>query len=94
VKWLSDFAERLSPARFFKNLHLFMTFFWAVMVPVSMYTGLDKLVRFITFLSLWALVVTHWGAWQASRAEVRVETAEEIDAGDVTVQNANRVDQR
>lgn len=55
--------------RWLRRYHGLATVFWIVMVPVSVYTELWKKIEFVTFLSLWALVVSEWGAWQASRAE-------------------------
>jgi hypothetical protein len=39
------------------------------MIPVSIFTPLKDSIQFLVFISLWALVGAHWGAWQASRAE-------------------------
>jgi len=67
----------MSSAHVFKRYHLYATIFWIAAIPVAIITGLWKSVAFITLISLWALVSTEWGAWQASRAEVKV--VEEAD---------------
>jgi hypothetical protein len=82
----------MSSARLLKHFDLGWVIFWVVMLPISIFTGLWKRVEYVTFLSLWALVVTHWGSWKASRAEVKVEEAQQVTGGDVTVQNAGHVD--
>lgn len=61
-------------ARWLRQYHLAMTGLWMLMVPVSILTGIWESVRFVTFLSIWALVATEWGAWQASRAETAQDT--------------------
>ena len=81
-------------ARFFKGFHGWSVIFWTVMVPVSIYTGIWRRVEYVTFLSIYALIATHWGAWQASRAEVQVEKTEEIQAHSVNVKNAARVEEK
>ena len=47
-----------------------LTIFWIVMIPVSLATGWVRSVTYVSALSLWALVLGHLGAWQASRVEV------------------------
>lgn len=56
-----------------RRYHGWATLFWMAMVPISFVTGLANLLSYVTALSLWALVSTEWGAWQGSRAEVKVE---------------------
>ena len=46
--------------------HMGFTIFWVLMTPVSYITGWIYSVAFVSFLSLWALVVSHWGAYEAA----------------------------
>lgn len=67
-------------AHLLRQFHLASTIFWLVMIPVSIATGLWHSVAFVTLISLWALVSTELGAYQASRAEVAVvENAETVE---------------
>jgi hypothetical protein len=50
-----------------------MCVFWLAMVPVSLMLGWLDSVVYVSALSIYALVVSHWAAWQAARVEVRVE---------------------
>jgi uncharacterized membrane protein len=60
--------------------HLFMGIGWCVMIPIVFLVGLNHSVPFLVVISLWALVATEIGAWQASRAEVAtVENAEVVE---------------
>lgn len=68
-----------------------MGVFWLLMVPISVWSGLWKRVEYVTFLSIWALVITEFGAWQASRAEVKVDEAREVRGRDVTVRHSDAV---
>jgi hypothetical protein len=58
---------------FMRRVNGWFTIFWAVMIPVSFFTGWINSVTYVSVLSLWALVSGHWAAWQASRVEVKQE---------------------
>jgi hypothetical protein len=73
---------------FMRRVNGWLTFFWLLMIPVSLLTGWVKSVVYVSALSLWALVSGHWSAWQAARVEVKqeeaaVEKQEEDVAADV-----------
>lgn len=55
--------------KFLRHFHAIATLIWIAMIPVSIFTPLKDSIQFLVFISLWALVGAHWGAWQASRAE-------------------------
>lgn len=56
---------------FMRRVNGWLTVFWIVMIPVSMFFGwLDKVV-YVSALSIWALVSGHWATWQAARVEVK-----------------------
>jgi hypothetical protein len=44
--------------------------FVALIVPSFAFGWVDS-TRFVSALSLWALVSGHWSAWQAARVEVK-----------------------
>ena len=50
-----------------------LTIFWIVMIPISIWTHWVESVVYVSALSLWALVSGHWAAWQAARVEVKQE---------------------
>jgi len=61
-----------------------LTIFWIVMIPVSIFTGWISSVTYVAALSLWALVSGHWSAWQAARVEVeQAKEAEEREKEDL-----------
>jgi hypothetical protein len=62
---------------FMRALNGWLTIFWIVMIPVSIFTGWISSVTYVAALSLWALVSGHWSAWQAARVEV--EQAKEAE---------------
>lgn len=45
---------------------------FAVMIPVSLISGLKNSVPWLVFLSLWALVAAHWSGALAALAAKRV----------------------
>lgn len=55
---------------FMRRVNGWLTMFWLAMIPVSLATGWVRSVRYVSALSLWALVSGHWSAWQAARVEV------------------------
>jgi hypothetical protein len=62
---------------FMRRVNGWLTIFWIVMIPVSLFTGWISSVTYVAALSLWALVSGHWSAWQAARVEV--EQAKEAE---------------
>lgn len=58
-----------SPLRFKLEM-----WFWVIVIPTAFVTGLINSVAFVSFLSLYALVLTLAGAVQA--AEARIEASE------------------
>ncbi|MEP7045328.1 MAG: hypothetical protein ABI949_01545 [Ilumatobacteraceae bacterium] len=55
---------------FMRRVNGWLTIFWILMIPASIFLGLLSSVQYVSALSLWALVSGHWSAWQASRVEV------------------------
>ena len=56
--------------RFMRRVNGWLTVFWIAMIPVSYQLGWLKSVTYVSALSLWALVASHWSTWQAARVEV------------------------
>jgi hypothetical protein len=57
-----------------RRVNGWLTMFWLVMIPISLYLGWVKSVVYVSALSLWALVSGHWSAWQAARVEVNQQS--------------------
>jgi hypothetical protein len=55
---------------FMRRINGWLTVFWIVMIPVSITLGWIHSVAYVSALSLWALVSSHWSGWQAARVEV------------------------
>lgn len=56
-----------------QRLNGWLTILWVGMIPVSIALSWLDSVRYVSALSLWALVSGHWAAWQAARVEVKQE---------------------
>jgi hypothetical protein len=56
-----------------QRLNGWLTILWVGMIPVSIALSWLDSVRYVSALSLWALVSGHWSAYQAARVEVRQE---------------------
>jgi hypothetical protein len=50
-------------------VHLILAIGWVVMMPVSALTPIRNSVPFLVGVSVYALAVSHFSAWRASRAE-------------------------
>ncbi|HUR18881.1 MAG TPA: hypothetical protein VMZ51_08110 [Acidimicrobiales bacterium] len=51
-----------------RRFHAAMVGVWAALIVPSILFWRES-VLWVIFLSLWANLATHWGAWQSSRAE-------------------------
>lgn len=55
---------------FMKRVNGWLTIFWLALIPVAALTGWVNSPAFISYLSMIALVLGSWSAWQAARVEV------------------------
>ena len=63
-----------------RRVNGWLTIFWILMIPFSVFFGLLSSVTYVSALSLWALVSGHWSAWQAARVEVeQVAEAKQLE---------------
>jgi hypothetical protein len=77
---------------FMRRVNGWLTIFWIVMIPVSLFTGWISSVTYVAALSLWALVSGHWSAWQAARVEVeQAKEAERREEEDVPGEVVERI---
>lgn len=56
---------------FLKRFHAAATVFFLVQIPIALFTGLKDSVPYLVGISLWALVASHWAAWQSTSIEVK-----------------------
>src|SRR3954454_19166631 len=56
-----------------RRLNGWLTIFWLLMIPVSIWTHWISSVAYVAALTLWGLVSGHWSAWQGARVEVKQE---------------------
>lgn len=61
-------GHRFGP-KFWRRFHAAMTIIWFLLILPSLTIWRDS-VPWVVFMSVWANVGTHFGAWQAARAEV------------------------
>lgn len=77
---------------FMRGVNGWLTVFWIVMIPVSIFTGWVSSVQYVSALSLWALVSGHWSAWQAARVEVEQQKeVKEKEKEDIPKETAKEV---
>lgn len=51
-----------------RKLHAVMTIFWVIMAIPTVLWWHDSIL-YVALISVYALIIGHWSAWQASRAE-------------------------
>lgn len=69
-RWFLRGLHYFNSAPFLYGFHAWATIFWTAMLIPSWFWWRQNLF-WIIVLSWWALVATHWGAWQATRAEIQ-----------------------
>lgn len=57
-----------------KRFHLIATFAWATLIVPTLLLWRESIL-WIAFMSLYANIVGHWSAYQAARAEKKVDDA-------------------
>jgi hypothetical protein len=70
MRRLRDYFAQPSVLR---TVHGWATILWLVMAPVSAFTSLRHSIQYLVGLSVYAVVISHWGAWQTSRAEESID---------------------
>lgn len=58
-----------------RRVHACLTAFWICVWIAAAFLGWLKSVTFVAHLSIAALVLTSWGAWQGARAEEKADSA-------------------
>lgn len=73
---IGSIFEAVGKPECMRTFHGYAAIVWlAISIPTSILFG--HLTIFVTFLSLYAIVVGHWSSWQAARVEVRQEEIEQ-----------------
>lgn len=54
------------------KFELFLVFLWIAMIPISLVTGWVYSVAFVSAISLYANVASHWAAYRVAIAEKRL----------------------
>lgn len=52
-----------------RRFHAVATILWLLLVPLAIFTGWIYSVAFVSAISLYANVASHWAGWQAGRTE-------------------------
>lgn len=77
IRWLAW----VNSPQAMRRINGVLTLFWVGMcVPSFMFGWVDS-VKYVSGLSLWALIASHWSAWQSARVEVRQD--EDADVSEV-----------
>lgn len=55
-------------------LHKRLLIFWVVLLPFAMFTGLNQSIEFLVGISLIAIIISEWAAYQQATAEIKMDT--------------------
>lgn len=58
--------------RLWSQVHLVLTAAWILAIPPTLLWWRNS-VLWVALMSLWANIASHFAAWQASRAEMRLD---------------------
>jgi len=61
----------IGDAKFLLKFNGWAAVFFAVLIIPSLAFGWVNLVVYVSVLSIWALVASHWAGWQSARVEVK-----------------------
>jgi hypothetical protein len=68
--------DLLHSPRVLRRIHGVLTLVWmALIVPTLIWWR--ESVLWVALMSIWANIASHWAAWQASRAETKVDRKED-----------------
>lgn len=67
-----DLKQKLDDPRTVKKIHGWLAVFWFVAAfPIMFF--LSSSIPFVVFISVYAIVASHWSGWDASGAELEIE---------------------
>lgn len=75
----SLWAQVQSDPRTMRILHGWLTLIWFVAAFPIMYFWSEN-IKFLVFVSVYAVVTGHWSSWQAARVEEKQDDATEATA--------------
>lgn len=73
-KWIAE-RTPTPTGRQWQRIHGWMTWFWLANIPLVFILPKGWQVKYLIFVSVWALVASHVTAWAAHRSEVQASEA-------------------
>lgn len=55
------------------KIHLVLLLFWGIMIPAALFIGWAESVIYVSLVSIYANMATHWSAYAGARAERKQE---------------------
>ncbi|MFF2815248.1 hypothetical protein ACFVT9_06870 [Kitasatospora cineracea] len=74
---MGKFTALFGRPPFLRAFHGWSTLVWAVLIPITVLSGLKTSILWIALMSVGANFVGHFSSWQAARVEVKQD--EQID---------------
>lgn len=76
VHYFHKFMAWFLRPEFMRRFNGWAALFFAVLIIPSFIFGWLEVVTFVSVLSIWALVSSHWAAWQGAKVEEKEDIAE------------------
>lgn len=77
TQWLEEHTPTPT-GRQWQRMHGWATWFWIANIPLVFILPQSLQVKYLIFVSVWALVASHVTAWAAHRSEVQAQEAKEV----------------
>lgn len=87
----------IGDAKFMQKFNGWAAIFFAFLIIPSLAFGWVELVVYVSVLSIWALVASHWAGWQSARVEVKqleLEKAQDKQLRDLIEEIVQRLDEK
>jgi len=89
--------DLIGDAKFMQSFNGWAALFFAVLIIPSLAFGWVNLVVYVSVLSIWALVASHWAGWQSARVEVKqleLEKQQDQQLRDLIEEIVQRLDEK
>lgn len=74
---IKNFVAIFQDVMFLKHFHGWATIFWLLLSLPAMLFWAES-ITFLVFVSVYAIVVSHWSNWQGARAEAKADPEVDI----------------
>lgn len=96
-KFYGKITDLIGDPKFMQSFNGWAALFFAFLIIPSLAFGWVSLVVYVSVLSIWALVASHWSGWQSARVEVKqaeIDEANDKKMREMIEEIVKRLDER